>query len=75
MRPSRIHPESGSNAEARVVTFRDGPQLVPDHLAAFALQESYPVTYQEWVSRMVNSQNTQQFTAAAISSVRSSSVG
>ncbi len=53
--PSRIHPQIGDSGERRIVTFRDGPRLLPDAFAGMADVDSYPdLTYQEWIHRVAN---------------------
>lgn len=52
--PGRINPGIAPT-DAKVVTFRDGPRLVPAHMASFATDREYPQwTFQEWVSKVAN---------------------
>lgn len=52
--PTRIHPQIG-DGENRIVTFRDGPQLLPSAFVGLADADSYPdLTYQEWIHRVAN---------------------
>ena len=69
MKPSRVHPNAPLD-RGRIVTFQDGEQLLPDHLAGFATLDEYPdMTYEEWVARVVNRQNTNQVTRQLIEGV------
>ena len=52
--PTRIHPQTG-DGESRIVTFRDGPRLLPDVFTKLADADEYPdLTYQEWIHRVAN---------------------
>ena len=70
MKPDRIHPQTG-DGEYRIVTFRDGPQLLPSAFAGMADAASYPdLTYQEWIHQVANQKNEARIVGQAISSVR-----
>lgn len=44
-----------TSEEVRIVTFRDGPRLVPEYMAEFVTADAHPdLTYQEWVDKVVN---------------------
>jgi len=41
--------------EGHIVSFRDGPRLVPDYLAEFVTVDAHPdLTFQEWVNKVAN---------------------
>ena len=68
--PTRIHPQSG-DGESRSVTFRDGPQLLPDVFAGLADADSYPdLTYQEWIHRVANKKIEARTTSRAVGLAR-----
>ena len=63
-------------SENRIVTFRDGPQLLPFEFVTFADSDSYPdLTYQEWIHRVVNKKIESNHVSRAIVSARSGLVG
>lgn len=68
--PTRVHPQSGDGGN-RIVTFRDGPQLMPQVFVRFADTDSYPnLTYQEWITQVANKKMEGQFANRAMSQVR-----
>lgn len=68
--PARIHP-SVTTQEGRIVTFRDGPRLVPDHLAEFATVDAYPdLTFQEWANKSANKQMENRVMGRALGLLR-----
>lgn len=68
--PTRVHPQSGDGGN-RIVTFRDGPQLMPQVFVGFANTDSYPdLTYQEWIKQVANKKMERQVVNRAISQVR-----
>lgn len=72
MRPSRIHPATQAGSETvRVVKFRDGPRLLPDHLMNFADADEYlDLTYDEWVNKVANKSIEQRSVAGALGLLR-----
>lgn len=41
--------------EGRIVSFRDGPRVVPDYLAKSITADAHPdLTFQEWVDKVAN---------------------
>lgn len=68
--PTRIHPQIG-DGESRIITFRDGPQLLPDAFAGMADADEYPdLTYQEWIHRVANKKIEARVTGQALSLAR-----
>jgi hypothetical protein len=62
--------------EVRIVTFRDGPMLVPDHLAEFATADAYPdLTFQEWASKVANKQMENRVVGRALGLLRTAHFG
>jgi len=73
--PTRIHPQSRGN-ENRIVTFRDGPQLLPFEFITFADSDEYPdLTYQEWIHRVVNRKIESNHVSRAIVTARAGHFG
>ena len=68
--PTRIHPQI-EDGEGRIVTFRDGPQLLPAVFATLADVNEYPdLTYQEWIHQTANRKIEARVTSQALSQVR-----
>lgn len=68
--PSRINPEI-EPTETKIVEFRDGPVLVPAHMAKYAESREYPQwTFQEWVSKVANKGMENQVVGKALGLVR-----
>ena len=66
--PTRITPKPSD--EGRIVTFRDGPFLVPGHFVQFAEKESYPdVLYDDWI-QTANLEQERAFIGKAITGLR-----
>ena len=66
--PTRITPKPSE--EGKIVTFRDGPFLVPGHLAKFAEKESFPeVLYDDWIAT-ANLEQEREFIGKAITGLR-----
>jgi hypothetical protein len=72
MRPSRIHPAAGQATESvRVIKFRDGARLLPDHLENCADADEYPdLTYDEWVNQVANKSIAQRSVDGALGLLR-----
>lgn len=62
--------------EGKIVTFRDGPRLVPDYLAKFVVADSYPdLTFQEWVHKEADKQMESQAVGRALGLLKLSHFG
>lgn len=65
-----MNPQVG-DGEGRIVTFRDGPQLMPQAFAQLADADAYPtLTYQQWIKEFANRKIEAQVVGQAISQAR-----
>ncbi len=68
--PARINPAIAPT-ETKIVNFRDGPVLVPAHMAEYVTQREYPQwTFQEWVSKVANKGMENQVVVKAMGLMR-----
>ena len=68
--PVRIHPNIKSS-EGRIITFRDGPRLVPEYLQEFVTVDEHPdLTFQEWVDQVANKKMESRIVSQAFSKLR-----
>lgn len=73
--PTRIHPQSGIDAP-RIVTFRDGPQLLPEAFKGMADEEEYPdLTFQDWIGQVANRKIEARVVGAAMKMARTGHAG
>ncbi len=62
--------------EGRIITFRDGPRLVPDYLAEFVTADIHPdLTFQEWVNKSANKQMESRVVGRALGLLRNAHFG
>ena len=73
--PGRINPAIVPTEE-KIVTFRDGPQLVPAYMASFVDAREYPQwTFQEWTSKVANKKMENGAVSKALGLLRLSHFG
>lgn len=73
--PARIHPNF-TQTKGRIITFRDGPRLVPDYLQEFVKVDIYPdLTFQEWVDKVANKRMESRIVDKAFGMLRYANFG
>ena len=68
--PARINPATAPT-DSKIVTFRDGPMLVPPYMAKYVDTNEYPEwTFQQWVSKVANKGIENQVVSKALGLLR-----